>query len=171
MNHGSRWVIIAGFAVMLLLLLLIIAIGINNMSAANERMATVVNVQNVKTLQMSTLRSIARERSLLFYNMILLRAPFVIDENVQMASNYAGKFLAIKDALFATIETPEERQKLDLMMANAYASTKIQQQVVDLLVAGKFEQASTLFIEKSLPAQLVAVLHYDSIINDQTKPS
>jgi signal transduction histidine kinase len=169
MNHSSRYVIIAGFTVMLLLLLVIIAIGINNMSAANERMATVVNVHNVKALQMSTLRSFARERSLLFYNMILLRDPFVVDENIQKASNIAGEFLAIQEALFATIETPEEKRKLDLMMANVQASIKIQREIIELLSAGKFDQASTLFIEKSLPAQLVAVMHYDSIINDQTQ--
>lgn len=169
MNHSSRNVIIAGFTVMLLLLLLIIAIGISNMSAANERMARVVNVQNVKTLQMSILRSIARERSLLFYNMLLLRDPFVIDENIQKASNYAGEFLKIRDELFATIESPEEKQQLDLMMVKVLASSKIQQQLVDLLTNGKFNQASTLFIEKSLPAQIEALSHYDSIIKDKTQ--
>lgn len=169
MKHSSRFIISVGFAVMLMLLLLIIAFGISNMSAINERMATVVNVHNVKVLQLSSLRSIARERSLLFYNMLLLRDPFVIDENVQKASNYAGEFLKIKDALFLTISSENEKQKLDLMMANALASTKIQQQVVELLNQGKFDQASKLFQEKSLPAQNVAVLHYDALLQEQTQ--
>ena len=167
MKHSSRYVIIIGFALMLLLLLLIISTGLSNMSSINDRMDKIVNVHNFKVRQMSELRSIARERSLLFYHMILIRDPFVIDENIQKASNYAGEFLKIKDQLFAASSNSSERQKLDQMMVNAMASTRIQQQVVDLLLAGKFNQASQLFLEKSLPAQAVAVSHYDAILNEQ----
>jgi len=166
-KHSSRYVIIIGFALMLLLLLLIISTGLSNMSSINDRMDKIVNVHNFKVRQMSELRSIARERSLLFYHMILIRDPFVIDENIQKASNYAGEFLKIKDQLFAASSNSSERQKLDQMMVNAMASTRIQQQVVDLLLAGKFNQASQLFLEKSLPAQAVAVSHYDAILNEQ----
>ena len=168
MKHSSRFVIIVGFSVMLFLLLLIITIGISNLSAINERMSTVVNVHNVKTLQLNKLRSIARERSFLFYDMILLRDPFVIDENTQKASNYAGEFLKIKEQLFATMSSEEEKQKLDQMMKNAFASTQIQLQVIQLLNNNKFEEALKLFQEKSLPAQNIAVQHYDNIIKDQT---
>jgi signal transduction histidine kinase len=169
MKHSSRYVIIMGFGLMLLLLILIIAIGLNNIAAVNERMDKIVSVHNVKALHVSNLRSIARERSLLFYNMLLLRDPFVTDENIQKASNYAGEFLKIRDELFASTTNPGEKQKLDQMMVNAIISTKIQQQVIDLLSNGKFDQASQLFREQSLPAQNVALSHYDSILNDQTQ--
>lgn len=169
MNHSSRFVIITGFSLMLFLLLLIIATGLNNMSSINDRMDKIVNVHNYKARQMSELRSIARERSLLFYHMLMVRDPFVIDENIQNASNYAGVFLKIKDELFAASSSIEERQKLDLMMENAIISTRAQQLVTNLLLAGKYDQANQIFQEKSLPAQAVAVSHYDTILNDNQR--
>jgi signal transduction histidine kinase len=168
MKHSSRFVIIVGFAVMLFLLLLIITIGISNLSAINHRMSTVVNVHNVKTLQLNKLRTIARERTFLFYDMILLRDPFIIDENTQKASNFAGEFLTIKEKLFTTISSAEEKQKLDQMMTNAFASTQLQLQVIQLLNNNKFDEALKLFLEKSLPVQNIAVHHYDKMIEDQT---
>lgn len=167
MKYSSRFVIITGFTLVLMLLLLIIATSLNNMSSINDRMDKIVNVHNFKAKQMSELRSIARERSLLFYQMLMVRDPFVIDENIQMASNYAGEFLRIKDELFAASSSSNEKHKLDEMMENATVSTRIQQQVIQLLLAGKYEQANTLFMEKSLPAQKTALNHYDNILSEQ----
>jgi hypothetical protein len=50
MKRSSRFIIAVGFSVMLFLLLLIIAVGLSTTSVINERMATVVNVHNVKVL-------------------------------------------------------------------------------------------------------------------------
>jgi len=166
-KYSSRYIIIIGFTLMLLLLLLIISTGLSNMSSINDRMDKIVNVHNLKARQMSELRSIARERSLLFYHMIMVRDPFVIDEDIQKASSLAGEFLKIKDELFAASSSSREKQKLEQMMEHAMASTRIQQQIVDLLLAGKFDQASKILLEKSLPAQTVAVNHYDNILSEQ----
>lgn len=166
MKYSSRFVIITGFTLVLLLLLLIIATSLNNMSSINDRMDKIVNIHNLKVMQMSELRSIARERSLLFYHMLMVRDPFLIDENIQKASNYAGEFIKIKDELFAASSSSSEKQKLDQMMESVTYSTRIQQQVIQLLLAGKFEQASQIFVEQSLPAQKIALEHYDRMLSE-----
>lgn len=152
---------------MLLLLLVITATGLSNMSAINDRMEQIINVNNFKSSRMSEMRSIARERTILLYHMLMVRDPFVVDENIQISSNYAGEFLKIKDELYAALTDKSEKEKLDRMMESVVISTQLQKQVADLASAGKFDEAKILFQSKSLPAQKVALSHYDSILKEQ----
>ncbi len=167
MQHHFRYVISMGFALMLLLLLLITATGIRNMAAINDRMDKIVSVHNVKTNQIATLRTLARERALLFYHMLLTRDPFIVEAEIQQVSQLAGQFIQIRDQLLAASMSSGERQKLDQMLAAAYQSTRIQQQLILLLQAERFDEASQLLQEKSLPAQNVALSHYDAILDAQ----
>ncbi len=167
-HHASR-VITTGFALMLLLLLLITATGISNMAAINARMDKIVNGHNVKTNQIAALRTIARERSLLIYHMILDRDPFVVDDEVQQLSLLAGQFLKIRDQFLSTGLAPAEKQQFEQMLRVVYQSTRIQQQVIDLLQQGRFDEAGRLLQEKSLAEQDKALNQYDAMLDMQRR--
>ena len=169
MNHRSSRVITTGFALMLLLLLLITATGIRNMAAINDRMDKIVSGHNVKTNQIATLRTIARERSLLIYHMLLDRDPFVVDEEIQQLSLLAGQFIQLRDQFFAANLTPAEKQQFDRMLQVVYQSTRVQQQVIDLLQEGRFDDAGRLLQEKSLAEQAKALAQYDAMLETQRK--
>lgn len=167
LNLSSRQVMSMGFALMLLLLLLITATGISNMAAINERLNKIVSVHNVKTNQIGALRIIARERSLLIYHMILDRDPFVVDEEVQQMSLLAGQFLKIRDQISSISMTNSEKQQFEHMLKVVFESTRIQQQVVDLLKEGRFDEAGRLLQEKSLAEQDKALKQYDAMLKTQ----
>lgn len=167
MTHRSSRVITTGFALMLLLLLLITATGIRNMAAINDRMDKIVSGHNVKTNQIATLRTIARERSLLIYHMLLDRDPFVVDEEIQQLSLLAGQFIQIRDQFFSENLSRAERQQFDQMLQVVYQSTRVQQQVIDLLQEGRFDDAGRLLQERSLAEQKKALAQYDAMLDTQ----
>lgn len=152
---------------MLLLLLLITATGIRNMAAINARMDKIVNGHNVKTNQIATLRTIARERSLLIYHMLLDRDPFVVDAEIQQLSLYAGQFIQIRDRFFSADLTRAEKQQFEQMLKAVYQSTRVQQQVIDLMQQERFDEAGHLLQEKSLAEQDRALNQYDAMLDMQ----
>ena len=169
MKHHASRVITTGFALMLLLLLLITATGISNMAAINARMDKIVNGHNVKTNQIATLRTIARERSLLIYHMLFDRDPFVVDGEVQQLSLLASQFLQIRDQFLSAGLAPAEKQQFEQMLRVVYQSTRVQQQVIDLLQQGRFDEAGQLLQERSLAEQGKALDQYDAMLDMQRR--
>lgn len=167
MKSGSSSIIATGFALMLLLLLLIMATGISNMAANNARMDRVVRGYNVKTNQINTLRTIARERSLLIYHMLLDRDPFVVDEEIVQLSLLASQFMKIRDEFFASGLSQAEKAQFDQMLDVVYQSTRVQQQVIDLLKEERFDEAGDLLQSKSLAEQDKALEQYDHMLDTQ----
>lgn len=167
MLSSSRYIISASFALMLLLLLLIIMSGLGNMASNNEHLNKIVGVHNVRINQIANMRSIARERSLLMYHSLLARDPFIVDEEIQQLSRLAGQFIQIREQLTPSGMSDAEKKQLGQMLDAVRAANLIQDQLIDLLQAGRFDDGVQLLQEKLLPAQITTFGHYDAMLDTQ----
>lgn len=165
MEYSSRRLLTVGFGLILLLLLFITATGLKNMSMVNERMSDVVSVRNVKVDLVANMRNIARERSLALYHMVMSRDLFVTDNEKIKMSLLAGNFIQARERLFQIGLEPEERQLLDTALELAYSSTRIQRQVIALLEQEQYDEATSLLVEMSLPAQNRLLAQYDAFLD------
>lgn len=167
MKRSSRLVLGVGFSLMLLLLVLIIVIGVQNMQRIKSRMDDIVNVSNVKSTHIANLRSLARERSLLIYHMLISRDPFVVDEDVQVAAKLAGEFIRIRDEFRELSTSPYEKQRFEEMLKVVALSSALHQKIMDLLQAGRFDQANRVLQDESLAVQSQLLTFYDRILDEQ----
>ena len=105
-------VVVAGYAVILLLLGLAVKMGLDNLNALNQSLRTVVEENNVKAQQMTAMRDAIRERILLLHTAINLDDPFEIDEAWQQYSAEARNFIIARDRLDAMVLTDDQRRQL-----------------------------------------------------------
>jgi len=167
MNLSSRTLLISGFALLLLLMLLIILTGFGYSSANNSRMEQIVQVHNVRAIQLNQLRSYSRELSVLYYQMLLVRDSFILDELEQKISTIAGEFLRVYDELMQSSAHQEDKDKLMKLMAMAAKSYNFQQAVIVLLQQEKFEAATTLMVNKVQTSQNESINYYDYLVKEQ----
>lgn len=167
MNFSSRTILISGYSLLLLLMLLIIMSGLHNSAANNSRMEQIVNVYNVRAIKVNQLRSYSRELSVLYYQMLLVRDPFTLDELGQKVSTYASEFLKVYDQLMQTSTSQEDRDKLAKLMSMAGRSYNYMKEVIALLQKEKYEAATTLMVSKVQPSQNESVNYYDYLVKEQ----
>lgn len=167
MNLSSRTLLVSGFALLLLLMLLIIMTGLGYSSANNSRMEQIVNVHNIRATQVNQLRSYSRELSVLYYQMLLVRDPFTLDEIGQKVSTIAGEFLKVYDELMQTSTRQEDRDKLSKLMSLAGRTYNFQKEVIALLQQEKYAAATTLMVSKVQPSQNESVNYYDYLVKEQ----
>ncbi|MFA6903294.1 MAG: diguanylate cyclase [Gallionellaceae bacterium] len=167
MNISSRTLLVSGFALLLLLMLLIIMTGLGYSSANNSRMEQIVNVHNIRAIQINQLRSYSRELSVLYYQMLLVRDPFALDEIGQKVSTFAGEFLKVYEELMQTSTRQEDRDKLSKLMSLASRTYNFQKEVIALLQQEKYAAATTLMVNKVQPSQNESVNYYDYLVKEQ----
>ncbi len=167
MMASSRALLVYGFSLLLLLMLLIIGTGLGYSAANNSRMEQIVNVHNVHANQVNQLRSYSRELSVLYYQMLLARDPFTLDELGQKASAIASDFLKIYESLMQSSASQEERDKLSRLMSLAGKTYNFQKEVVALLEQGKYQDAAGVMVSKVQPSQNESVDFYDMLVKER----
>ncbi len=165
MLSRPRNLIAMGFGAMLLLLAIITVLALVNMSAMRERVAGIVKVQNVKSDLVAGMRNIARERSLILYQLVLSRDPFAVEEHTRHLSDLAVRFLQSRDRMLAMRLTARERQLFEAALERAYASTRVQLEAVRLMQEERFDAANQLLGSRGIPAQNRLLAQYDAVLD------
>jgi signal transduction histidine kinase len=165
--YSSRRIIAAGFGLILLLLIIMTATGLRNLAMINESVSEIVHERNIKIDLISKMRNIARERSLSLYHMVMSRDSFVTDEEKIKMSVLAGQFIAARDQLLNFQMDADEKQMIELALELAYISTRIQRQIIGLMEQQKYDEARSLLVENSIPAQNLLLTQYDVVLDMQ----
>lgn len=162
--RSSRRPILLGFSLMLALLLGMGALGLNYMSGMQERLDVIVQVRNQRTELMSNMRNIARERSLILFQMNLKRDPFFTDEAKVRMSDLAGQFIGMRDRLRALTPDADSSERLYQILKDVTYSTGIQRDVVRLIEQQRHDEADSLLTDKSIPVQNALLQKYDRFV-------
>lgn len=145
--------LVLGFAALLGLMLLITFTGLGYMEATKQLMHDVV-AQRMAKLQLSTtMRIAARERTASLQRMALLTDPFERDEQWMVFNNRAGTFASARAELLVLPLTPEERLLLDAQGRLTSKAVPLQEEVIELINAGRTAAARRLLVEHAIPAQ------------------
>jgi signal transduction histidine kinase len=167
MADNSSRMLISGFGFMLLLLLLVTAIALGNMKSQNDRLQHMVDVRNLKTDTIVTMRNVARERSLILYQMVIAQDLFETDEGVVRLSELAGDFLGNVELMRSLDLNDEETEHLQRLFDLAIESTVSQRKVIGLLELEAYAEASDTLKEESIPAQDRLLHAYDEFVEHQ----
>ena len=150
---NSKYLMVFGFGVLLVLMLVMVLLGLTQLSAINKRLETIVNDLNVKTSLVVALRQVARERSLVLHRMIITADPIDREEELQTFNRLAAEFIRIRRKLDAMSSSELERSALAKLTEFTMVGATLQNEVVDLVLDGKLAQANEHLLKKSIPAQ------------------
>jgi len=134
--------IIMGFLAVVGVLTLSTSIGFSNLNQINARLQEVVQQNNGKSILMTRMRDVIRERMLIVYAVVNLRDPFEQDEYQEKYSGFASQFIDARDKLTALGLTDEQKQQLDGQRKILGEAQVILNQVFDLVRAEQYEEAS-----------------------------
>ncbi|PWB48668.1 MAG: histidine kinase [Nitrosomonadales bacterium] len=166
-KQNSRTVIAIGFAIAVALMLAITFIGISRMHSIKGQIETIVRQNNVQTELVSAMRTIARERVVNLYSMILREDPFEKDEAFQLYKSYATEFVKARDQLQGMRLSDDERKVLQESLRMIAQTSASQDQVVKLVERGDTLAAQHVLLEEVIPAQDKVFVQYSRLLEMQ----
>ena len=158
-----------GFSLILALMILMALIGLSRMAQNNTRFEHTITEQNTKTILISSMRNIARERILSLFTAATLSDPFDRDSELSHFSGLASDFLAVRSQFEAVGLSPEEKAQFSRILGTVRSTSEIQAQVAELIKNGELQKAQHALVEKSIPSQNKVINAYNEFLELQTR--
>ncbi len=165
--HNSKFVIVAGFGLALLLMLAITVVGLTRMHFIKQSMESITADQNIKIELITNLRTVARERILLMHKMLLMKDAFDLDDAQQTFNRLAGEFMRTRTLLQQQKMSPVEAATLENTLRNVIAASAFQEDMIRKLMQGDYLNAQDALIKKAAPAQENVFSWFNELINLQ----
>lgn len=159
--------VVAGFVLIVALMLVVSILGIMRMHSLKYELDAVVENHYQKGRLITTMRVAARERTLGLHKMINLTDPFDRDEEWMRFNANGSVFAAARMELIALSLTPDETELLLEQGRYTGLTVPIQDEVIDLAHADKYEQAESLLINKAIPMQNKVLAQLDNLSTTQ----
>lgn len=164
-RNNTQYLIASGFALVLLLVLFAAASVLPRMTELSRQLDRIVNEYNVKIELISTMRDIARDRSLTLYTMAVIDDPFEQDEAAVHFGNLAADFIGARDKFRSLQLTPQEKA----IFAEAQQAVKIaadaQNRSLEAILSGDLGQAVRILAREDIPAQKRLMAQYAEIFD------
>lgn len=169
--QSSRQSITVGFSMMLVLLLGMGILAVNYMNDMQDRLDNIVNIHNLRSNSYNIMRNIARERSLILYQMNINRDIFFTDAGSIRMSRLAGDFISHRENLLTISSAEDSGITFEDILPDVLHSTSIQRDVINLLEKELYDEANTLLTETSIPIQNALLKKYDNLAESEQKKS
>ena len=152
--------LLAGFVIQLFLILFVTAIGLQQLRMTTDNLKTVVDVHMRKQNLTKAMVIAARERTLIMFMLTRIDDPFERDTLIMQIDQRGAEYVAARQALVGLPLNDRERELIARQRQLIAHAQPIQRQVVELIGAGRIEEAEALVIERAIPAQndVMAVL-------------
>ena len=137
--RGIKFGLGLGFALILSLMVGITLLGLNQMEAINNRLVTIVTVNDYKTELASIMRDALLDRIITMHSLVLDSAPFEQNNELYDFHNYGSRFSESLQALSLTQLSSEEKDILAHVRKSAAIAQPIVIHTVDLALDKKME--------------------------------
>src|SRR3989344_7838287 len=154
----------AGFALILLLMLALGAIGLGRLTEVNQRMEQIVNENNVKVEQAHIMKDALRERSVIMHTISLLSDPFEQNEEFLDFNDHGVAFTVARTKLEGMSLNPREKEILARMRALTVKTQPLVVQAVDKALGGNIEEARDLIQKEIVSAQKLIALEINELL-------
>jgi diguanylate cyclase (GGDEF)-like protein/PAS domain S-box-containing protein len=163
----STRIISFGFAVVILLMLAVAAVSLIRLDDIRGKIVEISGNHSVRVKIAHQMYDAARERMYLLTRLVHEDDLFQVDELAMrfraLAHNFAeGRLALLKERLL-----PEELALLDKQLQAVEATIPLQEQIIDLALAGKREQAEDLLVKRTLNIQEGVLNSLDEFIDLQ----
>lgn len=153
MASGSqRWLAMA-FGVIGLLLLLMFGIGVWQFKEMGNEIHNLIDGEYSEAYHASQMRAWSSDRSILLSEIIHTRDEFERDELILLLHSLEAKYSASWQAMKNLELDPTEQDLLAQQGALALQVLPIQEEVIDLVNAGKAQEAANKYFEEIIPMQ------------------
>ncbi len=149
-----------GFALVIVILSALTALGVRQMREVNAKLERVVQVYNVKTQLATRMRENLRDRAILMHNIVIStdiwQKNHLFDQFLASGENYAKERAQLRSLL----QTPEEKQLMDQIDAVTVINQPVMFDVVEDAMSDDNAAALALLQTRAIPLQnrLVEVL-------------
>jgi diguanylate cyclase (GGDEF)-like protein/PAS domain S-box-containing protein len=161
--------VVAGFVLIVALMLVVSILGIMRMHSLKYELDTIIENHFQKGQLITSMRVAARERTLGLHKMINLGDPFDRDDEWMRFNANASVFAAARMELIALPLAADEAELLVEQGRYTGLTVPIQDEVVDLAQADKYQQAESLLIEKAIPMQNKVLAQLDMLSSTQQR--
>ncbi|MCP4702957.1 MAG: SpoIIE family protein phosphatase [Gammaproteobacteria bacterium] len=146
---GTRHAVLVfiGFTLILVILSFATSIGLRNMDSANQRLEHLVKDHNVKSLLMTKMRDVIRERMLIVFTIINEDDPFEVESQWEQFSAYAGTFIQARKQLYALDTTRKQRRQIEAQRPILAKGQRILDKVVDLVRESQTAEAGRMIMK------------------------
>jgi len=158
-----------GFVSIGLVLSLVIVLGINRMATLNSGLRQIVSNHLVKMRLVTEMRIAARERTLGLDRMMNLVDPFERNDEWMRFNENATRFAAARLQLLQLPRSESEKKILDDQAEWTRKTVPLQNQVVDLVMANRMDEARKVLYEQAIPDQNKALQFLDRLSEEQEK--
>ncbi len=150
---GVRLVVAVSFAVLLLLMLTLTAIGVIYMDRPHRQVGASINSHVTKVELISQMYRAARERTVSLHRLVLVTDPSARDDQWMQFNHYGAEFTKARIALEATNLNPREQALLAEQAAQTRVARPLQKEVTELIFSQRSAEARALLISEAIPAQ------------------
>lgn len=166
-GHTVKPTLLLGFGTLLLILAAIATTGIWQITAINSEMDAILHEHNRQISLMTTMRNVARERSLILQSMLLTEDPFRRDELHMTLQKLSADYLQARATLLTLSLLPAERELLEQQHRISVETSTIQNQIASQLVNGDGQDLRERLVNIALPGQQQAMRLMDQFIEQQ----
>ena len=159
--------VVTGFVVIVVLMLVVSILGIMRMHALKYELDSIVENHYQKGRLISTMRVVARERSLGLHKMINLDDVFERDDEWVRFNDYGVLFATARMELIALSLTAVEAELLVTQGYYTGLAVPLQDKVIELAQADRNEQAETLLVDEAIPMQNKVLAQLDILSTAQ----
>lgn len=142
-----------GFAVVLTLLAILLAVAANSIANIQQRLNRIVENHNVKTALVTQMRSAARDRTISMFRMVTLADPFERDSEFMRFNHFGALFAETRSHLLVMELDDREKEILAAQGKLTGQTVSLQEQVVDLARMDRLQQANDLLYAETIPMQ------------------
>jgi len=148
---NSQWLVAGGVITVLTLLVVLTVMALSRLDIIHNQMRNVVTKTYVKSELLNALHRISMQRLFNLQGMLIVDDPFNREKLYQDFIFLASEFLTVRQDLFKLNLSEREREYLDQTREASQESSKIRQEIAQLIVAEQLEDARSLIHDKIMP--------------------
>ena len=157
------------FGLVIGLTLLLAFTSIISLKENHSTLNHIVTSNNVKTELIHSMQLAGRNRMLTLDYISLEKDAFKQDEYIQQFSQDALDFIIAREKLLALKLSDTEKKLLQQQSINSVKAVKIQEQVLELALAEKRNDALQLLLDEAIPAQSQTIQTLDKLLKNIVK--
>jgi len=159
---GSKKIIFFGFAAVLVLLSVLMALWSHSISSYNQRLHTITD-QLIETQYVFAMRDAAYQRAIILHRMAAMKDPFDRNDEYMIFKSLANNFISARDKFQGTGDEQGENM---LIWSRARPMIKLNAQLqndtAELIMEDRIDEAQKRLVEQVKPVQ-------DSVMTELTK--
>ncbi len=162
----TKTIIALGFATIIMLLVILVAVWTKNISDNNHRIQKLVN-QQAESLLVATLQNRAKGRAISIYRMTSLTDPFELDDEIMRFRELGSDFILAREKLLANNRNPATINAWRELQPFVIRGGGIQNQAVELVLNDDPGAAQNLVWNELIPTQNQVMARLDNLVDLQ----